>query len=363
MALPTVNVSNLRYSIGNKAIMSMERTQTRNWNFSLLIKQLRPGQWLKNLLIFVVLFFSVLAFPIDISLEPRFLKSVIGFVAFCLISSSIYIIKDYLSYYLDRMYSDEKHSLKVSKTLNHQLAPSVAACLLIGSLAIGFYVNVVFTLILLFYFLLNVIYSLYMSINNQVLHYNNKSIRLQREYKDLQTKYQSLDKEIGKTWLAIPYPGLRFSALDMSKGLSGNWKYEVDDTKWLVSTVDSDCLLVDSKMADTDKLYIISNQTGFSHPPSDIKSWRLLANTEFKVQIDVEFISGPPLVDLWIFEYSDQERLDHIVFSLKQGTNEFQFFSSEKTSCFKAAFRITKEGKVKISPIQIFWAIDRLVTV
>ena len=54
-----------------------------------VVKSLRPQQWIKNFFIFAPLIFSQNIFELQL-----FLKTLVAFVAFCLLSGALYILND-----------------------------------------------------------------------------------------------------------------------------------------------------------------------------------------------------------------------------------------------------------------------------
>ena len=64
-----------------------------------LIKEMRPRQWTKNFAVFIGLVFAGHLFQV-----PSFTRTVLAFVAFCLASSSIYLINDLLDLEKDRQH-------------------------------------------------------------------------------------------------------------------------------------------------------------------------------------------------------------------------------------------------------------------
>ena len=68
----------------------------------LLLKTMRPKQWTKNVFVWAALVFDVKLF----SREP-FLRTLLTFVLFCLISSAVYIINDLVDIEKDRQHPDQ----------------------------------------------------------------------------------------------------------------------------------------------------------------------------------------------------------------------------------------------------------------
>ncbi|MFC2947531.1 decaprenyl-phosphate phosphoribosyltransferase [Virgibacillus sediminis] len=126
-----------------------------NSTIYLLWKQLRPKQWSKNLLVFAALLFSFQLSSLD-----AFLLAFLGFVLFSFTASSIYIINDYQDREADRQHPVKKHRPMASGALNPQLALGTAVVLLLAAFLSSFLVNQLFFLILLVYFVTNLLYTM-----------------------------------------------------------------------------------------------------------------------------------------------------------------------------------------------------------
>lgn len=116
---------------------------------------MRTYQWVKNFLVFAALFFSLSFLKTD-----AILNSILAFVSFCLVSSSVYLLNDIR----DRE-ADQLHPVKKSRPIaSGMISPTTAyiACfLLLGAgLFLAYMVNVEFLLILVFYVLMNIGYSM-----------------------------------------------------------------------------------------------------------------------------------------------------------------------------------------------------------
>ena len=119
-----------------------------------MIKILRPRQWIKNIFVFAAVVFD------EKLLEPdAFLRTLLGALLFCAISSGVYIFNDLID-----LEADRKHPLKKDRPLaSGELPLSVA--LLVGilltgiALGFGYLLSPSFTLILLVYLLLILAYS------------------------------------------------------------------------------------------------------------------------------------------------------------------------------------------------------------
>jgi 4-hydroxybenzoate polyprenyltransferase len=119
------------------------------------IKLLRPKHWIKNLFLFIPLFFAGQLFHLD-----KVTEVLIGFVAFSLIASSIYILNDYRDIEADR-----QHPVKCKRPLAAgQISKTAALVLFVFCVAagfgIGFLVKEKFVFVLGIYFVLNLLYCL-----------------------------------------------------------------------------------------------------------------------------------------------------------------------------------------------------------
>lgn len=119
------------------------------------LKLMRVNQWVKNLFVFIPLFFSGNFFNTDLMVQ-----SFIGFVLFSFVASSIYIVNDYVDIEKDKKHPEKKNRPLAAGTISKQNAIILFAVLvllaLVGSLLLG---NYKVGVILLAYFLLNVAYS------------------------------------------------------------------------------------------------------------------------------------------------------------------------------------------------------------
>lgn len=122
-----------------------------------IFKSLRPQQWIKNLFIFAPLIFSQ-----NILNRPFLFKTVMAFVAFCLISSAHYIFND-----LRDIEEDRRHPVKSKRPLASgrlKKGPAVIALVLIGAagLALAASLGRPFLIIAAGYLVLQTAYSLWL---------------------------------------------------------------------------------------------------------------------------------------------------------------------------------------------------------
>jgi len=120
-----------------------------------VIKSARPKQWIKNFFIFAPLIFSQNLFEI-----PLLVKSITAFVAFCLLSSSLYILND-----IRDLEEDKHHPLKSKRPLasgkiSKTQAWTAFSVLLALSVAVSFlFLNQKFMFVALVYVILQFSYS------------------------------------------------------------------------------------------------------------------------------------------------------------------------------------------------------------
>ena len=122
-----------------------------------IIKLLRPHQYIKNLFIFAPLLFT---FDSDLLTNGAGVNSLIAFILFSLIASSIYVLNDLMD-----IKEDQKHPTKCNRPLASGTVSIKTAKILIISLSsisfgISFFFDMNLFFILLIYFTLNILYSL-----------------------------------------------------------------------------------------------------------------------------------------------------------------------------------------------------------
>ncbi|MCO6488980.1 MAG: decaprenyl-phosphate phosphoribosyltransferase [Phaeodactylibacter sp.] len=115
---------------------------------------LRPYQWIKNVLVFAALFFS-LSF---LNLEAVIL-SLKAFAGFCLVSSGVYLMNDIRDLEADRLHPEKRNRPIAAGRVPVNVALAALAAFLASGLALGYSVNTGLLAVLLSYFLINVGYS------------------------------------------------------------------------------------------------------------------------------------------------------------------------------------------------------------
>src|SRR4030065_2416291 len=119
-----------------------------------LLKTMRPRQWVKNGLLFIPLIFDK-----QLTNWPAFARVSLGFILFCFVASSVYIIND-----LQDLEADRNHPQKVLRPipagkLKVSTARLAAVVLVLLFFILGFWLSTPFALIGLTYLVLNLAYS------------------------------------------------------------------------------------------------------------------------------------------------------------------------------------------------------------
>lgn len=115
---------------------------------------LRVKQYVKNVLIFFPLFFSLKIFYFD-----KVILALIAFVIFSLTASSIYIVNDVLDFEQDKNHPIKSLRPIASGKIKSNYALIISAFLILTALTMSFFINKIFVLIILTYYLMNICYS------------------------------------------------------------------------------------------------------------------------------------------------------------------------------------------------------------
>ena len=119
------------------------------------IKLIRPKQWVKNLFVLIPPFFAGRFF--DFQLYPRL---ALGFVAFSLAASAIYILNDYRDIETDRLHPVKSKRPLASGSALTSVSLVLMVVLFVSALALAYWLEFSFFLLLLAYLVINVGYSL-----------------------------------------------------------------------------------------------------------------------------------------------------------------------------------------------------------
>lgn len=122
--------------------------------FRPLLRAVRPHQWLKNTLLFVPLILSH-----QLTQPELLFASAIGFIAFCLCTSSVYLLNDMLDLDSDRAHRTKRRRPFAAGELPLAAGFIAAPALLLGAFLVSSLLPADFRLVLLIYWLLTCLYS------------------------------------------------------------------------------------------------------------------------------------------------------------------------------------------------------------
>jgi 4-hydroxybenzoate polyprenyltransferase len=119
-----------------------------------LIKTMRPKQWAKN-----VLMFAAVVFDRKLTNYPALTHTLVGFVLFSLLASTIYIINDIADVEADRRHPRKRHRPIAAGKLSIKAAWTTAIVLIAIVFPLAYRLSPGFAAVCLFYFVLNLSYS------------------------------------------------------------------------------------------------------------------------------------------------------------------------------------------------------------
>lgn len=122
-----------------------------------IIRLLRPRQWIKNFAIYAAVLFSGNLFDIGLLLKVTY-----GFIIFCALSSSIYVINDIFDIEKDRMHPFKKFRPLAHNDVSIKMALALATFLSVGAVIFSYIIEPGFFIIAIVYFLLHLSYSAYL---------------------------------------------------------------------------------------------------------------------------------------------------------------------------------------------------------
>lgn len=144
----------LERHVGN--VCHVERVfQKRPTKLATYLRAMRSHQWVKNLLLFIPVLPGLTQMT-----AGRLALVGVGFCAFCLCSSSFYIVNDLLDLPADRRHPGKRSRPFAAGELSAQVGLILAACLLAGGLALAGWVSPRFLGAALVYLLVTATYSL-----------------------------------------------------------------------------------------------------------------------------------------------------------------------------------------------------------
>lgn len=129
--------------------------QRSNWRG--LLKTMRPRQWVKSVIVFAALVFDGKLFD-----GALFLQTMLVFLAFCLLSSAVYILNDLVDMEKDRQHPRKCTRPLASGMLDPRFAAAAAVVLGLGSIGGAFAINAWAGVVLLAYLAQNIAYSFWL---------------------------------------------------------------------------------------------------------------------------------------------------------------------------------------------------------
>ena len=119
------------------------------------VQLLRPQQWVKNLFIFLPLFFSLRLGELELVA-----KALVAFAAFCLASSAVYILNDIRDIDADSLHPKKRHRPLAAGIVSKPAAMRIMAALLVAGLAVSWSLGPAMIGLVLLYLALNWAYSI-----------------------------------------------------------------------------------------------------------------------------------------------------------------------------------------------------------
>ena len=119
-----------------------------------LFELIRPKQWIKNLFLFAPILFAGQLLNLGL-----LSKNIIAFVAFCGISSCVYIINDIVDIESDRVHRKKRYRPLASGDITVRTAVIFLIILFILTLLLSLTLNLYFGITVFTYFVINILYS------------------------------------------------------------------------------------------------------------------------------------------------------------------------------------------------------------
>lgn len=119
----------------------------------LILRSMRPKQWIKNILVFVPLIFSKNVFDMAMLVETAG-----AFIVFCFVSSGIYMLNDLLDIQKDKRHPIKRRRPFASGELSPFLGKVIVLIVLSGSLIGSFLIKLTFATTVLAYLVLQICY-------------------------------------------------------------------------------------------------------------------------------------------------------------------------------------------------------------
>ena len=152
----TVNAPTALRQEAERVCKNVEHLVTDTKSIKPYIKAVRPHQWLKNSLVFLPM---LAAHQLD---GATFLLSLLAFICFSVVASSVYVLNDLLDLAADRAHPRKKNRPFASGSIPIAHGTWMAAGLLLLGAALAVSISVDFLLAMATYYLLTTAYSLHL---------------------------------------------------------------------------------------------------------------------------------------------------------------------------------------------------------
>lgn len=120
---------------------------------------LRPGQWVKNLLVLAGLFFALADRSQTVSFYASFLRTMMALVLFCMTSGAVYIMNDLHDVEADRAHPEKRNRPIAAGKLPGRVAVAEYFLLLLVALGLSTRLGFRFSVCLAGYFLMQTLYT------------------------------------------------------------------------------------------------------------------------------------------------------------------------------------------------------------
>lgn len=119
-----------------------------------VLVSLRPGQWIKNSLVFTAIIFNG-----QLTNPPLLIRSLLGFLIFCFLSSASYLVNDLIDLRYDRLHPLKKYRPLASGALKPITAIQIAILLSLSGLVFSLLLSYSLFLLCLAFMIIHVLYS------------------------------------------------------------------------------------------------------------------------------------------------------------------------------------------------------------
>jgi 4-hydroxybenzoate polyprenyltransferase len=141
----------------SEATPARSRATNTSSQMQLLLKTMRPKQWTKNVFVWAALIFDGKLFRLD-----PFVRTLVTFILFCLVSSVVYIINDLVDIEKDRQHPEKRNRPLASGALSPRFAIAGASILLLITVPPVSWLGPELALILYGYLALMIVYSFWL---------------------------------------------------------------------------------------------------------------------------------------------------------------------------------------------------------